>query len=299
MTPINIMALRHSAFYSPLLITICGDFLKKEGLEPQYDVATPENTVTDGIRSGRVQLAQSAVATSFGTLEQHDACDIVHFAQINERDGFFIAGRNPQADFNWEQLIGKKILVDHFFQPLAMFRYALHKQGVDEKEIHMIDAGDVAAIDRAFRDGHGDYVHQQGPAPQQLEKDGLGHVIASVGEAIGPVAFSSLCASREWLESDMAQAFMHAYREARQFVIETDASELAQLEAAFFPQIDHDVLTNTISAYQTLGCWSPNPAISQEAYDNLLDVFLYNGLITTRHPMASCVVSPPATAEHV
>ena len=293
MTPINIMALRHSAFYSPLLATICAGFLKKEGLEPQYEVATPENTVIDGIRSGRIHLAQSAVATSFSTLEQHKACDIVHFAQINERDGFFIASRDPLADFKWEKLIGKKILVDHFFQPLAMFRYALYKQGVAEKDIHMIDAGDVAAIDRAFREGHGDFVHQQGPAPQQLEKDGLGHVVASVGEAIGPVAFSSLSASREWLKSDMAQAFMHAYRKARQFIIETDASEIARLEATFFPQIDHDVLTNTIRAYQTLGCWSPNPAISREAYENLLNVFIYNGLITTRHPMASCIVPPP------
>ena len=39
---------------------------------------------------------------------------------------------------------------------------------------------------RAFRKGEGDYIHQQGPAPQQLEHDKVGHVVASVGEAIGP-----------------------------------------------------------------------------------------------------------------
>ena len=293
MTQINIMAMRHSAFYSPLLMTISGGFLQDEDLEPHYEVATPKKPVNDAIRSGHVHLSQSAVATSFATLEKGETCDIVHFAQINERDGFFIAGRNPESDFHWENLRGKDVLVDHLFQPIAMFRYAMHKQGVDENQINIIDVGNVEAIDRAFRQGQGDYVHQQGPAPQQLEKDGIAYVLASVGDAIGPVAFSSLCATREWLQSDMAQAFMRAYRAARQYVIEAPAREIAHKEADFFPGIDQDVLSNTIAAYQKLGCWSPDPTISQNAYNNLLDVFLYNGLISQRYPYDTCVISPP------
>ncbi len=293
MTQINIMAMRHSAFYSPLLMTISGGFLQDQGLEPRYAVATPDNPVPEGIRSGKVHLSQSAVATSFETLENGGTCDIVHFAQINERDGFFIAGRKPEADFRWENLLGKKVLVDHLFQPIAMFRYALHKHGVDENQINIIDVGDVNAIDQAFRNGQGDYVHQQGPAPQQLEKDGIAHVVASVGDAVGPVAFSSLCASRAWLQSDMALAFMRAYRVARQYVIDAPAKEIAHKEADFFPGIDLDVLSHTIATYQKLGCWSPDPGISQKAYNNLLDVFLYSGLISQRYPYDACVISPP------
>jgi len=293
MTQINIMAMRHSAFYSPLLMTISGGFLQDEGLEPHYEVATPKNPVNDAIRSGKVHLSQSAVATSFETLEKGGTCDIIHFAQINERDGFFVAGRHPQADFQWENLQGKEVLVDHLFQPIAMFRYALHKQGVNESQVKIIDVGDVEAIDRAFRQGQGDYVHQQGPAPQQLEKDGIGHVVAAVGDAVGPVAFSSLCASREWLQSDMALTFMRAYRAARQYVIDAPAEEIAHKEADFFPGIDQDVLSSTIATYQKLGCWSPDPSISQKAYNNLLDVFLYSGLISQRYPYDACVISPP------
>ena len=100
MAQINIMALRHSAFYSPLLMAISGGFLQEEGLEPHYQVATPDNPVPEGIRSGKVHLSQSAVATSFETLERENTCDIVHFAQINERDGFFIAGRTAEPDFS-------------------------------------------------------------------------------------------------------------------------------------------------------------------------------------------------------
>ena len=293
MTKINIMALRHSAFYSPLLICIAGGFLKKQGLEPHYEVATPDKTVPDSIRNGTAHLAQSAVATSFAELENGKQCDIVHFAQINERDGFFIAARHADKEFKWQQLVGKRVLVDHFFQPLAMFRYALYKEGVDENGIQVIDAGNVDEIDRAFRDGQGDYVHQQGPAPQQMEKEGIAHVVAAVGDAVGPVAFSSLCASREWLETDMAHAFMRAYREARAYAISAPARELAQQEAAFFPQIDLDVLTATIATYQKLGCWTPHAEITYEAYDNLLNVFMYSGLISKRHDYQLSVTAPP------
>lgn len=293
MTQINISALRHSAFYSPLLVCIAGGFLKKQGLEPRYQVATPEKPVPDSIRNGTVHLAQSAVATSFAALEKGEYCDIVHFAQINERDGFFIAARQSDNKFLWEHLVGKNVLVDHFFQPMAMFRYALYKKGIDEKRINIIDAGNVDEIDRAFRQGRGDYVHQQGPAPQQMEREGIAQVVASVGEAVGPVAFSSLCASREWLKTDMAQAFMLAYREARTYTINAPAAEIARLESQFFPDIDIGVLTETIATYQKLGCWTPHAEITRAAYDNLLDVFMYSGIIHKRHDYQLCVVAPP------
>jgi NitT/TauT family transport system substrate-binding protein len=295
MTPIHLMALRHSAFYSPLLLTIAGGYLRAEGLEPTYAVATPGRTIAAGIAAGTCHVAQSAVATSFAALERGERVDIVHFAQINERDGFFLAGRAPEPDFSWDRLRHRRVLVDHFFQPLAMFRYALRRRGVDYGDLAVIDAGDPGAIELAFRAGQGDYVHLQGPAPQQLERDGIGHVVAAVGEAVGPVAFSSLCAQRAWLATDMARAFMRAYRRAREHAIQAPAGEIgARLrEAGFFPAIDPEVLMRTVAAYQGLGCWSPDPAIAPAAYERLLDVFLYDGLITRRHPYGAAVVPPP------
>lgn len=294
MTPIHIMVLRHSAFYSPLISAITGGFLREEGLEPSYARASPEKGVPESIAEGSVHVAQSAVATSFAELEAGQTPRVVHFAQINERDGFFIAGREPEPDFEWTRLAGRKVLVDHFFQPLAMFRYACFREGVEFESIEVIDAGDVEAIDRAFRDGRADYVHQQGPAPQQMEKEGIGHVVAAVGDAVGPVAFSSLCADRDWLQTDMARAFMRAYRRAREHVIDSPAEQIAAEEAEFFPGIDRDVLARTIAAYQQLGCWAPDPRISPESYERLLDVFLHSGVISTRHPYDAAVVEPPA-----
>ena len=122
MAKIHMMALRHSAFYAPYLMTISGGYLEKQGLQPEYTPQTPDNLVADAMNQGRCHVAQSAVGANFATLEAGENCDVVHFAQINERDGFFIAGREPDNAFTWNKLCRGEVLVDHFFQPLAMLK---------------------------------------------------------------------------------------------------------------------------------------------------------------------------------
>lgn len=294
MSKIRIMALRHSAFYAPFLMTMSGSYLKDEGLEYEYTPQTPGNLVADAFAEGRCDISQSAAAVNFAALEAGEETNVVHFAQINCLDGFFITAREPDAAFSWDKLIGKDVLVDHLFQPIAMLKYALHKHGVDYDDLNVIDVGDVKQMDDAFRDGQGDYVHQQGPAPQQLEHDGQGYVVASVGEAVGPVAFSSICATREWLQTDEASAYMRAYRKARMFVIDSPAVEVAQAIHHHLPDVDINVLSDTINVYQQMGTWEPEVTIPQKYYENLLDVFIHAGNISKRHAYEACVVLPPS-----
>ena len=58
-----------------------------------------------------------------------------------------------------------------------MFKYACFKKGVDVKDLNLIDVGSTQTMIAAFRKGEGDYVHLQGPGPQQLEHDGVGHIV--------------------------------------------------------------------------------------------------------------------------
>src|SRR3546814_5215104 len=95
-------------------------------------------------------------------------------------DGFFLTGREADPDFSWRKLEGAEVVMFKGGQPNAMFRYACHKAGIDFAKIRPITPGGAADIDRAFRDGQGQYVQQQGPFPQQLESDGIGHIVAQV-----------------------------------------------------------------------------------------------------------------------
>jgi NitT/TauT family transport system substrate-binding protein len=293
MTILRVMASRHSAFYSPLIGAIAGGFLQEEGFEPVYAPLPPGKAVAQLLTAGEIDVAQSAVSSSWAFLEQGQQPPTVHFAQINERDGFLIAARRPDPAFSWDKLRSGGFMFVHGGQPQAMLAYAMHKRGVDLKQVQGVNAGSSESMMTAWRQGQGDYFHEQGPYPQQLEHEEVAHIVASVGEVIGPVAFSSLTATREWLQRPEARRFMRAYRKAREWVNTASAAEIARSEQEFFPRVDQRALTSTIASYQRLGNWNPPVTISRATYEVALDVFQHSQLITRRHPYEHVVVSPP------
>ena len=132
---IRIEFTRFSAFYSPLIATMAGGFLKEEGLDAKHSVSAPGKSAIAGLLDGSVHVAQSAPSQGFTPLEQGKKPPAVHFAQINEKDGFFLTGRSADQAFTWDKLKGQKVIVDHGGQPMAMFKYACFKKGLDFKAI--------------------------------------------------------------------------------------------------------------------------------------------------------------------
>ena len=293
MALIKIQFTLFSAFYSPIITTMSGGFLKQQGLDYEWSVSPPGRSAVDSIIDGSAHVAQSAPSHGFNAPQRTEPPYPVHFAQVNEFDGFFISARGADPDFSWDKLEGAEVVMFKAGQPNAMFRYACHKAGIDYDKILAITPGGPDDIDQAFRAGQGRYVQQQGPYPQQLEIEGLGNIVAQVGPKIGPCAFSSLAASREWLESDMARAFTRAYADARLYLNQASAKEIAAAEKSFFPNTDARALENCIASYQALGCWSPHVEITRDAFEVSLDVFEYTGAISERIPYELVCVAPP------
>ena len=93
---INIQFTRFSAFYSPLIATLAGGFLREAGFQPKHSVAPPGKSAIEALVSGTAHVAQSAPSQGFGPLEKGQRPPAVHFAQINEKDGFFLTARAPR-----------------------------------------------------------------------------------------------------------------------------------------------------------------------------------------------------------
>lgn len=293
MEKLHIQFTLFSAFYSPLISTMSGGFLKAEGLDASYSVAPPGVSAIKALEDGAAQVIQSAPSQGFTSLDKGETPTAVHFAQINEMDGFFITAREADENFEWSKLEGADVVMFAGGQPLAMFKYACHKASIDFDKINAITPGGAADIDKAFRDGKGAYVQQQGPFPQQLEADGVGNVVAQVGPKIGPNAFSSLASTREWLATEQAKAFMRAYRKTRQYMIDTPAAEIAKAEKSYFPNADEAVLAKCIETYQKLGCWTPHAEITKPAFEVALDVFEHFGTLKKRYAYEQVCALPP------
>ncbi len=293
MDKINIQFTLFSAFYTPLIITMAGGFLKREGLDYDWSISPPGVPAVASVSDGTADVVQSAPSQAFNAIQAGESDYPLHFAQVNEMDGFFISAREADDDFSWDKLEGAEVVIFGGGQPNAMLRYACHRAGIDFERIKAITPGGAADIDKAFRDGQGQYVQQQGPYPQQLEADGVGHVVAQVGPVIGPCAFSSLAASLEWLQTDEAVAFTRAYAAARLHLNQAPAAEITATLQSYFPDISGQSLESCIAAYQQLGCWTPHVEITRPAFEATLDIFEYTGGISERYPYEAVCASPP------
>lgn len=289
---LRITASRHSAFYSPLISAMAAGFLEKHDLPFTYAVLAPGQTAAGMIREGKTDVMQSAASTNWAKMDKGETGFPMHFALINQRDGFFLVGREIAGVFDWKGLEGRTLIADHGSQPLAMLRYAVHYNGGDWQKINVVNAGSPGEMAEAFREGRGDFVHLQAPAPQLLEESGAGWTVASVGASMPPNAFSTLCASSDFIGSETLRTFAEAFSEAKQWVRNTPAEEIAAKEASYFPGISRTALASAIARYKSIGAWDGGIDIPRELYEQSLNVFELTGGIRQRQPYeAVCVPS--------
>jgi ABC-type nitrate/sulfonate/bicarbonate transport system substrate-binding protein len=150
MDTIRIQFTLFSAFYSPLISTMSGGFLRAEGLDAQWSISPPGVSALAALEDGSAHVVQSALSQGFTTLNNGETPAAVHFAQVNEMDGFFITGRKADPDFTWKKLEGAQVVMFKGGQPRAMFRYACHKAGIDFEKIRAVCPGGAAEIGCQF-----------------------------------------------------------------------------------------------------------------------------------------------------
>ena len=282
MTHLKIMVSRHSAFYSPLIATISGNFLDQYGISASYHIADKGNTIEE-VGNGNMDIGQAAVSGSWSYLENIQKPPVTHFAQINSYDGFFILGRKELDFFSWNEITKGKFLFVHGGQPEAMLRYALSKKGIDLDRVDKIFSNGGEEMMKQWDDGIADFFHEQGAYPQQLEYENKGKILGSVGQVIGPVAFSSLICSWDWVRTDIYYKFIEAYAKAREWVNTAEPFEVAEIERDYFPNISIESISKAIEFYQKLGTWDKDIKIEPELYEKALDVFEFSNLIKSRY----------------
>ena len=125
-----------------------GGFLKAEGLDPEWSISPPGVSALAALKDGSAHVVQSALSQGFTSLNKGETPDAVHFAQVNEMDGFFLTGREADPAFTWKKLEGAEVVMFKGGQPLAMFKYACHKAGIDFAKIKPICPGGAAESTR-------------------------------------------------------------------------------------------------------------------------------------------------------
>ena len=286
-----------SIFYAPQWATIHGGYFAGEGLDVEVRTAGGGVTTTGVLLDGGAQIALGGIMRSLDVADRGGAF-LPHFAEVNSRNGFFLLGRRPR--FAWSDLRGATVLgFAEAPTPWQCMLTVLRQNGVDPATVRIERTRPVAEAVAAFRSGYGDFLETGQPFTEALLADGAAHLAASMGEATGPVPFSSYMTTTAFLRDgrEMLVRFTRALVRAQRWMAQAGPSAISDVIAPAFPDVDPELRRRAVARYLAQGTWPSHPVLTRDGYAYLQQILLDGSLIKHRHRYEDLV--DESVARHV
>ena len=100
-TPITLNEVAHSIFYAPQYAAIELGYFDEEGLDVTLVNGGGADKVMTALVSGEADIGFMGSEASVYTYANGEADYAVNFAQLTQRAGNFLVGREPEPDFQW------------------------------------------------------------------------------------------------------------------------------------------------------------------------------------------------------
>ena len=158
-TKVVLNEVAHSIFYAPMYVAIEEGYFTEEGIDLELVCGFGADKVMTAVLSGEADVGFMGSEASIYTYNEGATDYVVNFAQLTQRAGNFLVGREDVSDFTWEDLKGTTVLGGRKGgMPQMVFEYILKQHDIDpEKDLEInqnIDFGSTAA---AFSEGQGDF----------------------------------------------------------------------------------------------------------------------------------------------
>ena len=181
---VRLIEVTHSIFYTPQYVAIEQGLFEKHGLSVELTNGGGADKCMAAMVSGEADVAFMGPEASVYVYLQGRDDPAINFAQLTQRDGSFIVGREKDDNFSIDKLKGHTILGGRKGgMPLMALEYVLKQNnlipGVD------IDVRTDVQFDMmagAFASGEADYTTLFEPLASTFELQGNGYVVESVGE---------------------------------------------------------------------------------------------------------------------
>lgn len=253
-----------------------------------------DKTMT-AVLSGSADIGFMGSEASIYTYNEGANDYVVNFAQLTQRAGNFLVAREEIPDFTWDALKEKTILGGRKGgMPEMVFEYILKENDIDpasDVTINQnIDFGSTAA---AFSEGQGDFTVEFEPGATNLEKEGKGYVVASLGTDSGYVPYTAFSAKQSYIDDnpEVIQGFTNALQKGIDYVQSHTPAEIAKIIAPQFKETDLDTITTIVTRYYDQDTWKENLVFEKDSFDLLQDILETSGELTKRAPYEELVTT--------
>lgn len=293
LTPVTLNEVAHSIFYAPQYAAIELGYFEDEGIDLTLVNGAGADKVMTALVSGDADIGFMGSEASIYTYIQGDEDYAVNFAQLTQRAGNFLVGRTPEADFKWEDLVGKKVLGGRAGgMPEMVFEYILKKNGIDPKTDLSIDQNiSFGLTAAAFTNNGADYTVEFEPFATALEQEGNGYVVASLGKDSGYVPYTAYSAKKSYLEKhpELIQKFTNAIQRGLDYVNTHSAEEIAETIRPQFKETDPEKIAIIVDRYKAQDTWKENTIFEKESFELLENILEEAGELDTRVPYEDLV----------
>ena len=284
----------HSLFYAPMYVAIEEGYFEEEGLDLTLVTGFGADKVLTALISGEADIGFMGAEASIYACQEGATDPAVNFAQLTQRAGNFLVAREEMPDFKWEDLKGKKVLGGRKGgMPEMVFEYILKKNGIDpQKDLTIDQSIDFGSTAAAFTgDDSAAYTVEFEPSATILEKEGAGHVVASLGEASGYVPYTSYSVKTSYMKEnpEIIQKFTNALQKGMDYVQSHTPEEIAEVIAPQFKETDIDTITTIVKRYYDQDTWKENLIFKKDSFELLQDILEDAGELKERTPYAELV----------
>lgn len=295
LTKVKVAEVTHSVFYTPQYVADALGFFKDEGLDVEILLVPGADKVTAAVLSGDVQIGFCGSEATIYVYNQGEEDYLQTFAGLTKRDGSFIVSREKYDNFTLDDMKGKTIIGGRIGgMPEMTLEWILTQNGIDVKNDLTIDTSIAfASMSGAFIGGTGDFVSLFEPTALQLEKQGYGYVVASLGELGGVVPYTAYNAKKSYIENNQEtlQGFTNAIQKGLDYTHNHTAKELADVITDYFPDVSKNDLEIIIQRYKDTDSWFTTTFVNEENFNHIQEIAENAGQLDKRAPYDKLVIT--------
>ena len=290
---VTVSEVTHSVFYAPQYVAYNLGFFKDEGIDLEIINSQGADKVMTAVLSNQVDIGFAGPEAAIYVYSEGKEDYTEVFAQVTQKDGSFLVGREPEENFDWASLKGKHVLPGRKGGvPYMTLQYVLKQNGLDtDTDLNFDNSISYDLMNSAFVNGTGDYVTMFEPSATVTQNEGKGYIIASVGEAAGEIPFTAYFAKKSYINTnaDLIQHFVNALYKGQVWVDTHTPAEIAEALKPSFPDTDIAVLEKVALNYKKIGAWKTKPTMTEDSFNRLQDVIIGAGELTEKVPFDKVV----------
>ena len=287
---VRLAEVAHSIFYAPMYVAIEEGYFEEVGIDIELSLANGADKVSAAVLSGDADIGFAGSEATIYVYNGGEKDYLKTFARLTQKDGSFIVAREDIKDFTLDDLVGKTIIGGRAGgMPEMTLEWALSDAGIDPKKDVNIDTSVAfSAMSSAFIGGTGDFVALFEPNALELEKEGYGYVVASLGELGGVVPYTAFFARDSYLNDnkELIENFDKAIQKGIDFVHNSSDKKVAEAIIDQFPDTSLDDLTKIVKRYRSIDAWPDNTEFTEEEFDHLQDIMINAGELDSKVPFS-------------